>query len=120
MERITVNVPSPVLNKIRKYAHKNDLSLSSSVLKLVEFALAIDAKKIEKKEENDRENDLKKSFDAPNSGGVIDQKINELIIQNAIILKEILHDGFNFDDKKIDEIKAKVAKARSSILSKTA
>ena len=120
MDRIQVGFPAPVLKKVRKYAHKNDLSMSASVLKLVEFALAIDAKKNEINEEKDKENGLQNSPEVTGSGGVIDQKINELIIQNAIILKEILHDGFNFDDKKIDEIKAKVTKARSSILSKTA
>jgi hypothetical protein len=119
MERITVNVPSPVLNKIRKYAHKNDLSLSSSVVKLVEFALAIEAKKNEKSDESKQESDQQRSFDMTDPGGNINKTINELIIQNAIILKEILHDGFNFDDKKIEEIKAKVNKARSSILNKS-
>jgi hypothetical protein len=116
MDRIQVGFPKPVLNKIRKYAHKNDISMSASVLKLVEFALAIESKKQEKNLKNEQGNEAENLNQNSEISGVINQKINELIIQNAIILKEIIRDGFNFDDKKIDEIKEKVNKARTSIL----
>lgn len=116
MERIQVGLPDPVLKKLRRYAHKNDLSMSGSALKLIELALAIDSKKSSSDEENQLKNDGMQLQSDP----AVVAKINELIVQNAVILKEILYEGFNFEPKKMDEIKDKISKNKASILSKNA
>lgn len=116
MERISISMPDPVLKKLRKYANKNDISMSSSALKLIELALIIDSKSKDDSGENADDSSVNmEGFDP-----VIDKKMNELIVQNAVILKTLLKDGFNFEEKKLDNVRAEIASFKDKLLNKSA
>ena len=112
MERINVSMPDPILKKLRRHANKNDLSVAASALKLIELGLIIESKSKDKNEEEHSKEDV---FNES-----LDIKIKELTIQNAVILKSILTDGFNFDEDKMLKVRAEISSAKAKILKESA
>jgi len=116
MERINVSVPDPVIKKLRRYAKNKDISTSSAAVKLIEFALLIESKSKESSGgDSNKDSNNGEGFDP-----VVDKKMNELIIQNAVILRTLLKDGFNFKDEKLDNVRAEIASFKEKILKKGA
>ena len=108
MERINVSMPDPILKKLRRHANKNDLSVAASALKLIELGLIIESKSKDKNEDKPSDDDV--------SNDLLDVKMKELTIQNAVILKSILTDGFNFNEEKMIKIRAEISSAKAKIL----
>ena len=93
MDRITVTFPSPLLRRLRKYAYKEDLSVSSAVVKLIELGLVIDSKSDDPSEEESDINQIK------------DELLTKITIQTNEIIKEIATKNLDFKQDKIEEIR---------------
>jgi len=104
MEQISFSAPDTLVKKLRKYAKSTDISVSSSIVKLLDLAFLCESKI--------QENKAKKSNCDPD----LDTKMKGLIIQNAVILKHILNDGFNFDKNKMDSIRGEIHDAKKNLL----
>lgn len=116
MEQISFSSPSPVAKKLRKYAQKNDVSVSSAIVKLLEFAMLIESKSKDKVDGSEQDND-DKAIDLESK---IDKTIKKLVIQNGIILKSIIKEQFDYDDNKMKELRDKTASACEKIFKENA
>lgn len=103
MDRFTITTPSPISKKLRKYAHKNDVSISAAAVKLIELGLIID----EKNSSND-DNEVAKENKS-------EELFKKFMILNGEILKAIAKENYQYNDDKMNEIMNKSMDTYSKI-----
>lgn len=104
MDRLTITTPSPISKKLRKYAHKSDVSISAAAVKLIELGLIID----EKSSSSDDDNEVEKANKS-------EELFKKFMILNGEILKAIAKENYQYNDEKMNEIMNKSMDTYSKI-----
>ena len=96
MERMSISFPSPVLKKLRKYASKQDMSVSSVAVKLIELGLVI-----EEKNDGDSKNKQSNNMDVSQLN---EEYLSKVTIQTSEIVKVIAKEVFKVKEDVISKI----------------